>query len=105
MPEHDGRAAKRYAAPYIGVVIDGARYENVNISASGILIRGLVPRAGAGEVVNFQLTYPKDLSLVNIDLQGRVVRADSDSWALEISPSTVAWQRLLDLHTPEQGRG
>jgi hypothetical protein len=101
MADDHGREDKRYVAPNIGVVIDGATYENVNISASGVLIKGDALKASEGEIVKFQLIYPMRTKLVDLNLEGRVVRADGETWALKIETSTIAWQRLLDLHVTE----
>jgi len=98
MADDHGREERRYVAPNIGVVVDGETYENVNISASGVLIKGDTLQASEGEIVKFQLIYPMRTKLVDLELEGRVVRADGETWALKIETSTIAWQRLLDLH-------
>jgi len=101
MADDHGREERRYVAPNIGVVVDGETYENVNISASGVLIKGDALQASEGEIVKFQLIYPMRTKLVDLELEGRVVRADGETWALKIETSTIAWQRLLDLHVTE----
>jgi len=101
MVDEEARGQRRVAGPNIGIVIDGASYENVDISATGVRIKGAAPWADNGQVVHFQLTYPKKRELLTIELKGRIVRADGASWALQIEPSTIAWQRLLDLHVTE----
>lgn len=101
MAREDGRENKRYVAPNIGIVVGGKTYENVNISASGVLIKGDALGVVEGEVVQFQLIYPMRTKLVDLDLEGRAVRAGEGSWALKIETSTIAWQRLLDLHVSE----
>ena len=101
MAHQHGREDKRYVATNIGVVVDGTTYENVNISASGVLVKGEAIGASEGAIVQFQLIYPMRTKLVNLDLEGRVVRADGDTWAIKIETSTIAWQRLLDLHVTD----
>ncbi len=101
MVDEEGRSQRRVTAPNVGVVIDGLNYDNVNISASGVQIKGAALRAAKGDVISFQLTYPKKTKIVTIELKGRIVRIDGAACALEIEPSTVAWQRLLDLHVRE----
>jgi len=98
----DNSRAGRYETSEIKVLIDDWECDVVNVSASGLLLYSEYLNFESGNSLQFTIIFPTSMRPANIVMNGKVVRAGKDEFAIQNITPAVTWERLLAKHLRDQ---
>jgi len=96
--------AVRYETTGIRVFIDDWECDIVNVSDTGMLINSKYLSFESGNSLEFLFVYPTNARPAKIVLNGSVVRAHREEFAVENIRPAITWRRLLHKHLKAQAQ-
>lgn len=94
------RGSPRYNLSSISASLDGKTCEIVDVSPTGIFLKGAVPGLERGDVVTVNLEVPLMSHIVPVAVDGFVIRSDEKGMAVDYARPAQTWPhvlRILDL--------
>lgn len=91
----DNRRFPRFMSDRIRFEMDGRELRVVDISATGIQVRGAPNWITKGQGINFRLIVPVRNETAVIPANGRVIRKMGDTMSLHYASPHPDWKRLL----------
>jgi hypothetical protein len=99
----NNKRAGRYETPDISVLIDDWECDVVNVSASGLLLYSEYLSFEDGNDLQFTIIFPTSARPANIVMNGIVVRAGKNEFAIQGITPAITWKRLLAKHIRDKG--
>jgi len=94
------RSSPRYNLSSIAASLGGNACEIIDVSPTGIFLKGAVLGLERGDVVTVDINVPLMRHLVPVQVDGFVVRSDEKGIAIDYVKPAVTWPhvlRILDL--------
>ena len=88
---------KRYNLPSIHGKFEGVECNIVDISATGLLLEGIVTDHVRGDTATISLRFPLMDKTLLMDMDGFIVRCDERGIAIDYVKPTRTWVRILDI--------
>jgi len=94
------RSSPRYNLSSIKAMLGDVVCEVIDVSPSGIFLKGVGAELERGDVVSVTLSLPLMGHIVSIQIDGFVIRNDDKGIAIDYAKPTITWPhvlRVLDL--------
>lgn len=91
----DNRRFPRFSSDKISFEMDGRQLNVIDISATGIQVRGAPSWIATGQALTFNLLVPVRGRTLPVAASGRVIRKLGDSLAIHYQSPHPNWKRLL----------
>jgi len=88
---------ERYNLPDIHGKFEGVDCDLVDISASGLLLRGIVTDHVRGDTVTVNLRFPLMDKTMLMDIDGFIVRCDEKGIAIDYVKPSRTWIKILEI--------
>jgi len=91
----ENRGSPRYNLSSISVTLGDKGCEVVDVSPSGILLKGVDPGLERGDLVSIIISVPLMSHIVPVHADGFVVRSDDKGVAIDYAKPAVTWPHVL----------
>ncbi len=102
MEEH--RSSPRYNLSSVAATLGDKECEVVDVSPTGIFLKGADPSLERGDVVSVDLTVPLMSKVVPVRVDGFVVRSDEKGVAVDYAKPATTWPHVLRILDVKENR-
>jgi hypothetical protein len=89
--------SKRYNLPSIHGQFEGVDCNIVDISATGLLLEGIVTDHIRGDAITVSLRFPLMDKTMLMDMDGFIIRCDENGIAIDYVKPSRTWIRILEI--------